>query len=117
MRINIDGVSLLEAKASAAGNYNYYMDITEYASKLFGTGIVERALLEVVSCANAAEDGAEHITKVAGKNVGDALRQICEGASLLYGDRDLIIKFTLGKVVCFCRAESSAVGEPAMPDI
>ena len=113
MRINIDGVSLLEAKASAAGNYNYYMDITEYASKLFGTGIVERALLEVVSCANAAED----ITKVAGKNVGDALRQICEGASLLYGDRDLIIKFTLGKVVCFCSAESSAVGETAMPDI
>ena len=49
MRINIDGVSLLEAKASVAGNYNYYMDITEYASKLFGTGIVERALLEVVS--------------------------------------------------------------------
>ena len=117
MRINIDGVSLLEAKASAAGNYNYYMDITEYASKLFGTGIVERALLEVVSCANAAEDGAEHITKVAGKNVGDALRQICEGASLLYGDRDLIIKFTLGKVLCFCSAESSAVGETAMPDI
>ena len=62
MRINIDGVSLLEAKASVAGNYNYYMDITEYASKLFGTGIVERALLEVVSCVNVAEDGGRTTT-------------------------------------------------------
>ena len=47
MRINIDGVSLLEAKASVAGNYNYYMDITEYASKLFGTGIVELSLIHI----------------------------------------------------------------------
>ena len=117
MRINIDGVSLLEAKASVAGNYNYYMDITEYASRLFGAGIVERALLEVVSCANVAEDGVAYITKVATENVGDALRQIREGASLLYGDRDLITKFTSGKVVRFCSAESSAVSEVAMPDI
>lgn len=110
-------VSLLEAKASVAGNYNYYMDITEYASKLFGTGIVERALLEVVSCVNVAEDGAAYITKVAAENVGDALRQIRKGTSLLYDDRDLIIKFTSGKVVRFCSAESSAVSEAGIPNI
>ena len=63
MRINTDGVSLLEAKTSVAGNYNYYMDITEYASKLLGLGIVERALLEAVSWVNVAEDGAAYITK------------------------------------------------------
>ena len=117
MRINIDGLSLLEAKASVAGNDNYYMDITEYASKLFGTGIVERALLEVVSCVNVAEDGAAYITKVAAENVGDALRQIRKGTSLLYDDRDLIIKFTSGKVVRFCSAESSAVSEAGIPNI
>lgn len=108
---------MLEAKSSITDNYDYYMDVTEYMTNLFGADIVKQALVKVVDCMNEREDGTDTILETAYDNVRRVLNEIRRGDGLSLNCHGVMIEFVTGKAITIWSSEDGALRSVAVPDM